>query len=165
MATKQPHKNPRETGIDSHALLPIWRTNIFKITSIVVVLIFVLIIAAGLIKEYYPSPWTRPTDSQILAAKTLVASALQSRGENASDYQVVTANRLRRIGTSEHPVRVLQVSASHNQTRHMYLVDINSNTIVMHSEIDIYSNMTVADTYNNYCEELSPCRLRDSNWR
>jgi len=162
MDTKKGRKKPREEGISSNTLLATWRTNIFKITSIVVVLIFVLIIAAGLIREYYPSPSAKPTESQILAAKTVVASALQSEGDALSNYRFVASDRIRHLSRNEDSKRVLEVSAYNNMTRHTYLIDMDSNGIVVHSQVDFYGNITGTNEYDYYCDKLNPCHLRYS---
>lgn len=108
-----------------------------KITSAAIVAVFIVIIAAGLIKERLSGPPPpRPTDAQAVEAKDAVAAALRAEGDDISNYRVTTGRRIRSLGKEARSRHVLQLALLGGSRRHFYLVDVSSHQIVVHAEIE-----------------------------
>lgn len=124
--------------------------NVWKIVSVVFIALFILILAWGLMNTRPRPTFTEPTQEQIDMAKTIVAQDLQARGDSIDNYEVFVTNRVvglfYRHPSDEGPAtkqinppgemenfRNLQVSLRGNSTAYLYLVNIDSEKILMRS--------------------------------
>jgi len=133
--------------------------NAFKIASIAIAVIFIAIIAWGIVRShYFTSAHAVPTESQIAAAKAAVVSALEQKGDSLSHYQFSAAKRTR--GWSRSATNgMLEVFAYSNATLHTYLVDVNSSAILAHAQFEFFGNDTARR--NSYFEEMGAGFLKD----
>ncbi len=124
-------------------------SNIMKITSIVVIAIFILIIIIGVAKEYvFESKFVKLTELQIASAKAVVTSALQNDKDDISNYHFFVSQKMKHHNAD----KIIEVCLNNNSTRHIYLIDVNSLEIILHSKIDIYKNDI------NYNKEFNSCK-------
>ena len=130
--------------------------NVWKILSLVFIALFILILAWGLMNSRPVQRFTEPTQEQIDMAKSIVAQDMQSMGDNISNYEVSVTNRI--MGFIGEPMlggrsamrqfnlpigpenfRNLQVSLRGNATVYLYIVDIDSEKVVMRSFTEWFS--------------------------
>jgi hypothetical protein len=124
--------------------------NIWKMVSVVFIVLFIIILAWGLTNIRPRPSFTEPTQGQIDMAESIVAQDLQARGDNISNYEVSVTNRIigfigephtwierpsiREIDTQgEAGFDNLQVSLRGNSTAYLYIVNTDSEKIVMRS--------------------------------
>ena len=113
--------------------------RIWKIVAIAVIAVFAVLIIGGIIKAHYiRSSFVKPTQVQIDYAAKIATEKLQSMGENASAFQIQTGKRMRTHKENGVSRTIIQVSFSNNSTTHIYLVDVNSGEVLLHSETNIY---------------------------
>ena len=109
------------------------KKNLLKIIPFAIVGVFIFIILAAGIREYFlESGHVELSDEQLSAAKTVVADALQVKGENISDFQVSISNKVRYRNND----KILEVCLNDSTTRRIYLVDINSSKVVVQAQAD-----------------------------
>ena len=112
----------------------------WRVVAIAVIVLFAVIIAVGLIKAHYiKSSFIKPTQAQIDYATKIAAEKLQSTGGNASAFQIQVGRKMRMLHDDGAAKTIIQVSFYNNATTHIYLVDVNSGKVLLHSETDIYS--------------------------
>jgi hypothetical protein len=109
-------------------------------TSIIIVGIFIIIIAAALIKEFYFDSHPKITESQMNSAKLAVENALQSKGDGISNYQYSFSKKIKNIGHDENSIPTIQLSLCNNSTKQTFLINLDTQEIIMHSEVDYYTN-------------------------
>lgn len=132
------------------------KKNVWKIISIVSIVLFCLMLIGGLIRVYhFRSFFSTPTQEQIDSVKAIVAQELQNKGDDIDNYEITVSNRIinfdrmvRSQGFVEieypegifdrirYPEAAIQVSLVKNSTMHLYLIDANSGKVVMHSFIE-----------------------------
>ena len=118
------------------------KKNIWKIVALIFIGIFILIIAGGLIRSYYFRPHFIPlSEQQIDSAKTAVYNDLAGKGINAPMESIKVANEVRPIRPDKEEKKIIEVSAEVDSIRHIYLIDANSNEILMHSQTEFFSWM------------------------
>jgi uncharacterized membrane protein YukC len=115
------------------------KISVFKTVAIAVVVIFAAMLAFGIYRYYHTEPsFVKLSEDQLSSAKTIATTALQNSGKNVSDYEVqVMPTRMR--GSAA----IVSVNFRGNQTTEDYLVDLNSSSIVMHSETEYYGNFSM----------------------
>ena len=120
--------------------------KVWRITAIVIVVVFALIIIGGAIKAHYiRSSFIKPTQEQIDLATKAATKKLQSTGANMATFQTQTSKKMRAIHEDNITRIVMQVSFYNNTTTHMYLVDVSSGEVLLHSQTDIYSALENKD--------------------
>ncbi len=116
--------------------------NIWKIFAIVVVIVFLLILAGGVMRLYkFKSEFTPATDAQIEAAKMLVTADLEARGINITDYDITVPDRIHDMDKKGTGRTMLPARAYSNSSKHDYMIDLEAGMIVMHSQTDTYGWM------------------------
>ena len=131
--------------------------NVWKIVSAVFIVLFVLILVLGFMSPRPRMAFNEPTQEQIGMAESMVAQDLQARGDNISNYEVSVTDRIvglignSRIGNAMPAIRQfnlpgeaenfrnLQVSLRGNTTAYLYIVDIDSEKVVMRSFTEWFS--------------------------
>ena len=112
---------------------------LWKITAIAVIVLFMLLIVGGLIKVYYlKSSLIKPTQAQVDYVTKIATERLQSTGNNASMFQIHVGSRIRREHEDGTNRDIIQVSFNNNVTSHMYLIDVNTGEVLLHSQTDMY---------------------------
>ncbi len=115
--------------------------KIWKIALSVLAVLVILIIIGGAIKFlFFKEHFIKPTAEQIASAKSLVSDALQAKGDNISNYEFRVSEKIRK-SESKNKGNTLNILLSNNSTMHSYLIDLDSNMIVMHTEKEIYGWM------------------------
>lgn len=128
--------------------------NIWKIISICMVIIFVFFIIIGLFKaSHYRSSITKPTQAQIDSAKAIATEKLMSIGEDPTKYNISVANKMRKIPIDGQSNNILQVSFFSNLKTHSYIIDLNNNEVMVHTQTDIYR--AILDPNQNFCQKNS----------
>jgi hypothetical protein len=128
------------------------KRNVWKIVSVVFISLFILILLWGITNLRSRPQFPEPTQEQTDMAVAVVTDDLQASGDSIDNYEVSVANRM--IGfigrpgprngmpglkPGGHPdmARVsgenIQVALRGNSTGHLYIVDLESGSIVMHS--------------------------------
>lgn len=125
--------------------------RIWKITAIAVIVVFALLMAGSLIKVYYfRSSFIQPTQAQIDYATKIATEKLKSSGGNLSMFQIHVGSRMRRSHEDGGNITILQVSFINNATSHIFLIDVISGKILLHSETEIYGTWAEHKTYNKH---------------
>jgi len=117
------------------------KKNVWKIVLSVFAILVILIIIGGAIKFlFFKESFIKTTNEQITSAKSLVSQALQAKGDNISNYNIKISEKIEQ-SDEKNESNTLQVFLSNNSTMHSYLIDLDSNMIVMHTEKEIYGWM------------------------
>ena len=125
--------------------------RIWKITAIAVVVIFLLIVTGVLIKIYhYKSSFEKPSQAQIDEATKIAAKMLQSTGSTPSTFQIHAGSRIKRFYDNGVSRSIIQVSFINNSTSHIYLIDVNSGEVLLHSETDTYGAFANHQMYERH---------------
>jgi len=115
------------------------KRNIWKIVSLIFIALFVIVVAAGfLLVSHFRSNLLPPTSEQVTAAEAIVAQDLAANGDDIANYEV-TVSPTARKRTSQ---TILQVRLTQNATEHLYLLDLESSTILVHSQTTVYGNLS-----------------------
>jgi len=115
---------------------------VWKIVAIAVVGIFAVLIIMGLIKAHnIKSSFAAPTNAQIDLAKNLAIEKFESIGGNPSAFQIRVEDRMRRPRDDTTNTTILQVVFYNDTTTHLFLVDVNSGKVIMHSETEMYEKL------------------------
>ena len=130
------NKRPKEKAGLSERLKMLRKKWIFKISSIILIAIFIAIIIIGIIRENHPG--VAPTNSQLSMAKELVQTSLKSVGDDIANYTFVYSKKLRGGGLESKSKSLLRICLYRNSSMHMYWIDVIAQKIVMHSEITDY---------------------------
>jgi len=116
--------------------------NVWKIVAVVFIILFCIALIGGLFKIYhFKSSFTTPTQDQIDSAKAIVAQELQNEGDNIDGYEVTVSKNIRRFGRMDSSKNTIQVSLRKNATSHLFIIDIDSGNVLMHSQTDFYGSM------------------------
>jgi uncharacterized protein YpmB len=114
---------------------PKQKTNILKIIAIVVIVLFCAILLGGLIRMYhFRSSFIDMNDQQKEAVKEIASNDMLSRGKNVSDYRIDLADKIR----TDSKESMVPISFSNDKETISYLIDLNSNKIVMRSDTEFY---------------------------
>jgi uncharacterized protein (UPF0333 family) len=136
------------------------KKRFLKIAAVAVVAIFIIIIAAGLVKEFFFSSLShRVSQTEASEAKAIVASALQAEGDNISNYSFSTGHKSVTRYYNGRTVTVLQAILQNGTTTHLYLIDISAGKILAHSKTDFYVNGAERSDASEFCEELEPYHI------
>jgi hypothetical protein len=142
--------------------------HIWKIISISFISIFVLILLLGLIKHFQIRHMSQPVSQEkIDSIKSAVLSDLQTRGENiSSDIKVAPMTRLdqdhsRKDGTER---RIIEASVDSENKRITYLLDANTNEILMRSEVQFFGWMNESGFPRPQRQE-GQAFMRERSWR
>jgi len=115
---------------------------VWKIVAIAMVGIFAVLIIMGLIKAHnIKSSFTSPTNAQIDLARNLAIEKFESIGGNTSAFQIRVEDRMRRPRDEINNRTILQVVFYNDTTTHIFLVDVNSGKVIMHSETEMYEKL------------------------
>ncbi|MBW2971692.1 hypothetical protein KY359_01525 [Candidatus Woesearchaeota archaeon] len=118
------------------------KSMIWKIVAISIVIIFILIVAGGLLKVHNTrESFAEATPEQKTSAESAVQLDLESRGLNESEYSIAAARNVMHIRESGEDRNILQVFADSNASRHSYLIDTDSGMIMLHSQTEAYGWM------------------------
>lgn len=126
------------------------KMNIWKIIAVVFIVLFCAALIGGLFRISHPrSPFMAPTQEQIDSAKAIVAQELAKEGDDINNYEVIVSNRIgkfnginigvhpgqsgRKIPPETRAEKIIHISLHGNSTSHFYLVDIDSEKVIMHS--------------------------------
>ena len=112
---------------------------VWKIVAIAMVGVFAVLILIGMIKAHnIKSSFAAPTSAQIDYAKELAIDKFESIGGNTSAFQIRVEDRMRRPHDDISNRTILQVVFYNDTTTHLFLVDVNSGKVIMHSETEMY---------------------------
>ncbi len=124
--------------------------RMWKIVSISLVVIFLIFIVGGAIKaSYFRSSLITPTQAQIDFAKKKAAEKLQATGANMTAFQSHAAEKMRRMREDGISRDVIQVSFYSESAMHIYIVDVNSGEVLLHSETETYGTWKSNKTMNH----------------
>lgn len=114
----------------------------WKVVSIAVIVLFALFVVVGIIKAYhFRQPFTQATQSQAAHAKGIAIKKLQSMGENASNYEIRAAEKIRKFRMGNNSRSIMQVLFYSNKTMHVFLIDLESDELILHSKTEIYKEI------------------------
>jgi hypothetical protein len=117
------------------------KTNVWKVVSIVFIVIFAVILVTGLVRiiAFHPQP-EKATPGQIASAKTLAENDLTQRNENTSGYSIKTADNLKRP-LMRNANRTIEVSFYNETVRHLYIIDVDNGKILLYSKTQFYDTL------------------------
>ena len=116
--------------------------------ALMVIVIMVILIAIGEAINffYFRESFIKPTEQQATTAKSIVSGALQIKGDNLSNYKVIIVENMKK-SEDETDRNLLEVFLFNNSTTHSYLIDLDSYSIVMYKETEVYGWML------DYCQK------------
>ena len=127
------------------------KQKIWKVTAIAVVVLFVLLIAGGLIKAHYiRSSFIKPTQAQIDYTTKIATEKLQSMGINSSAFEIQAGRKMRILHENGIAKTIIQVSFYNDATTHTYLIDVNLGEILLHSETHTYGAWASHKIYDRH---------------
>ncbi|MBU2561736.1 MAG: hypothetical protein KKD17_05545 [Nanoarchaeota archaeon] len=122
------------------------KRNVWKIVAIAMVVVFVLIVAGGIIKLHrFKASFAAATEEQTSSAEAAVMQDLESRGLNISEYTVRVSHKVIGMREGGDDRNIMQVFAEANSSRHSYLIDMDSGKIMLHSQTETYGWMADMD--------------------
>lgn len=130
MTTKSKKKAVQKEIIKSHEP----KISKIKLTSIIVVSLFVIVIAAALVKEFYFDSYQKLTDDQVRSAEHVIEKVLLADGDSISNYQVSSSKRTKAIG-DDKATHVIQISLCNSSIKKSYLINVDNMEIVMRSQV------------------------------
>lgn len=114
--------------------------NVWKIVAISVIIVFAAFLIVGFFKAHHiKSSFVRPTQAQIDYTKGVAADKLQSAGVNVSGFQVEVIDRMPRQ-QNDGVRNIIQVSFRNDSITHVYLVDVDSGEVLLHSETEFFGS-------------------------
>jgi len=133
------------------------RPGIWKILAIGVIVLFAVFIIGGLIKAHHiRSSFKKPTQEQIDYATQIATEKLQALGGNVSAFQIQVGKGMRRMPDEENNRTIIQVSFENKDTMHLFLVDVNSGELLLHSQTDIYVTLNQRDDKRHFEQPMAP---------
>lgn len=135
------------------------KRNIWKIVSVAFIVIFISIIAAGIINAGTSRNFTQPTGDMVESAKGIVAQDLLERGDSIDNYEVFVMNRM--VGFFNHrharngmppmkpgpcPEEIqcfennIQVALKSDSRDCLYIIDADSGKIVMRASTEWFND-------------------------
>jgi len=116
--------------------------NIWKIIALAFVAVFCVIIVISMIRLYHFEPHRSFANlAQLDLAKSVVSQDLSKQGDNISNYKLQASDMARGFARDGLNKNIIQISLYDRSKRHLYLVDVDSGEIVMHSETTFYGWM------------------------
>jgi|GEM_PF-4978538 len=152
---KSGNKNNKKTANNKH---PVSKNKMLILTSIIIVAIFIAIIAIGVIRERSSEKRPIPTDEQMTLTRNIISSSLKDSGDDISRYNLTVSKRAKFLEHYNDSIEILQACLSSNATRHMYLIDLNTRQILMHTQTNIY---TADERFIRYAHEDNGCYVRE----
>ncbi|MBN1544900.1 hypothetical protein JW898_05575 [Candidatus Woesearchaeota archaeon] len=139
------------------------KSRVWKIVAISMVILFILIIAGGIIKlQRAKASFAAATPEQKSTAEAAVTKDLEARGLNASEYSIEVVGRVMRMKEAGKYRNLMQAFADSNASRHSYLIDMDSGVIMLHSQTETYGWM--AEIHNKMmcprCKGMPPGTVR-----
>lgn len=115
------------------------RINIWKVISIISIILFVLIVVGGLIRVYHHRPSSiKPTAEQVNLAKGVVYDDLKGKVQNITIDDLKTQGRAMSM---KDKGAVIEVFLNKGNTRYSYLVDLTSGEILVRSETSFFGRL------------------------
>ncbi|HLC47073.1 MAG TPA: hypothetical protein VJI75_05055 [Candidatus Nanoarchaeia archaeon] len=115
---------------------------LWKSIAVIFLMLFCSIIILGILRWNYYRPSYHSIDSvQKELAMNLISQDMGSSGKNISEYKTLVSNMTHKFARGRVNKNTLQVSLYSPSSRHQYIIDIDSGTIVMHSETLVYGWM------------------------
>ncbi len=148
--------------------LNFFKKNWFKVTATIVVIIFALIVVSGLVRlSHYRSSFVKMDNAQIDTAKGIAVAALEAQGKNSSEYEVRVMPQFRKMQEKNDSISLVEVSFFNPSEMQLFLIDINSNEILMRTETNYYKTSDLIPgprmgCPNKLVPELVPERGNDS---
>lgn len=120
--------------------------NIWKIIAIAVIVLFVATVAFGVVKLHrFKQTLADPTPEQIASAEALATQDLEARGFDPAEYTIKVTPKVRGMQEAGENRNIIQVFAEGNASRHSYLIDTDSNSILLHTQTEVYGWMADVD--------------------
>jgi len=127
--------------------------NVWKIIAAVFIVLFCLALVGGMFRIYHAEPpFSVPTQEQMDSAKAVVAQELAKNGDDINNYEVTVSTQIRRLERGPAPFfamegpegsrgfaeeiaagNTIHVSLQSDTKTHFYLVNIDTEKIIMHS--------------------------------
>jgi len=142
---------PKESkDIRSDSKVPKSPHHVWKIVSIVFIIIFLGILAEALIRHYhFKSYFTQPTEYQANMTRNAAIQDLSNRGEDTSQYKISVSEAIKPTSINEPIRNIIEVTAYNDTVMHLYIVDANTGEILMHSISESYG-------FINYSNDRPP---------
>jgi len=113
--------------------------NVWKVVSVIFIFLFILVLVSGLFRvQDFKGSFKTPTQDQIEYAKAIVARELQNQSDDINNYQFIISEDIRRFDRITPSKNIIQVSLQKNSTMQMFLIDIDSGEVLMHSKTEFY---------------------------
>ena len=129
--------------------------NPWKMVSVIFIILFIAILAWGILALRTKPEFTQLTEEQITLAEGIVSQDLESRGDDIENYEVSVTDRVVgfferhgpgmgpwtpcRNGDCQHR-RSIQVSLRGNTSGYLYIVDLDSERILMKSATEWFED-------------------------
>jgi len=120
--------------------------NIWKVIAILFIALFAATLVFSLVKlQRFKQTLADPTDAQLESVRSIVLQDLEGRGFNISDCSVKVAPKIRGMEEAGTDRNIIQVFAISNSSRHNYLIDMDSDMILLHSQTETFGWMADMD--------------------
>ena len=137
----------KESLKTSEKISEVPKRNVWKIISIICILIFIAILISGLIRSsHFREKTNKASDAQIATAKNIATSDLISRGETIDNYQFKSSGMIRSMEkrprgidktdnrTYNENSNILEVYFYNNTTINSYIINVDTGSILVYTK-------------------------------
>jgi hypothetical protein len=118
---------------------------VWKLVAICFIVIFAIFIVFGLIRAYHSkSSFVIPSQDQKDLALKVATEKFVSSGGNLSDFKVIVSDRMHKSHDGKSDI--LQVSLYNNVINHVYIVDVDTGALLLHSETETFDGFKESTT-------------------
>jgi hypothetical protein len=118
------------------------KQNVWKILSIVFIVLFLLVIISGLWRAYhFRHSVVKATLAQTDIVKSVAMTDLNNRGINVSSLSFKVSEEIRKTPMNPNNTQILEVSAHNASVRYMYIIDVQSANILVYSMTEFYDGL------------------------
>lgn len=115
------------------------KTNFWKIFSLIFIGVFLVVVILGLLRLYhFKSSFEKSTSDEAKTAESAIYNYMELNGRNISADRIKAFDRVTRMPFNGSEKKMIGVMVFDNAAEEMFLVDIESNEIMMHSKTEFF---------------------------
>jgi hypothetical protein len=133
--------------------------NIWKVLAIAFVALFIIIIAAGMLRSHkFREPPVQLTDIQIKNAESIALSDMTLRGSLPANYTIRSPGVARVINADNIKRNVTEVSIYNSTSRIMYIIDVDTGKILVYTNTEFFDGLNHLNDGERINENMPPPR-------
>jgi hypothetical protein len=113
-------------------------SNTWKIVSIIMIAVFVIMLVGAVIRTYMFRPsFQNLSPVQSDAVKSIAIGDMNARGVDPQNYSI-TADNIRMVNAGGNYRNVTEVSFYNDNLRYSYIIDVDTGNILMYSKTESF---------------------------